>query len=1112
MYHPSLINRSIEQYNHLNPSSPLVEYPIDQVRFYVRHFESLYEYDKKGIPVNFTRRLTPDEIAFINNERELCRCSFIYFCERYCFIEDVLTGEMVLMRLNLAQKAALLIISQMQLQGVPIRMLFLKARQLGVSTLFQLIILHRMLFMPSTTAVVASGDEEKTRSLVEKMVEKRFKMLPWWLVRPDVEFLHSGDEFMTINSAGSRLIVQHGRQKLGIKRGDTANTYHFCFHPQTQVRVADGKLRPISQIFPRDPVIVSDGTLSKTIAAGLSHRKPETAVSLKFWNNPIPLVVSKDHPVLTEDGFKEADILQVGDYVVHPVRQITNKTTSITTIRRPVGSSRFGDRVKTIYPVDHELGWFVGMYLAEGTVVCNAPYRDPQKRPAYVTLSLHQKEISYISTRLRKMFPDVRQREVYSKDSKTAQLILQDNGLAEWVQTTLGSAKDKSFPDDLFNYGQEFCLGLVEGYIEGDGHVKTEFNHIVVTSIRTDLIVQLRDMIAALGLGWSGISIKEAGNWYGRNCQESWNLQITGSTSKNVREALGWETVKPKRRSFDKDKWHWTKDGRIAVKLKLKSYEWCENFWYLSVDHPLHDFTTLQCAVSNTELLEWNDYAGLVEAGFNRAIHSTERTFGVEETTASPRGADFHRYWEDTERDYPQGLTMVRPVFLPYFIGRDIYPPPGEEKSMPVPDNWQVPEFVQEHAAACEEYARTSPVLSQVMPSNWRMDVGQKWWYYREYSKASLDPKKLAQFLAECPANAKEAFQSWQRSIFPIQLMMEYQRRLPQPVLPPLMFDGPDVPEVSKPVLDIGEQPIHTVVYNPHSGHQRMTWKLYGLPFTNYEDELDPLHKLWVWELPTQNQKYVVSMDCGGGLGQDRTVIQVVRIGSPYQPAAQVAEYATDLANAFDCWSVMLMLLQWYSPHKHDGTREYALASIEMAADGRTAQNEIFKRDWPNIYIRQKSDQRRVTPYEQPNLGWDTNQSTRSILVSCIQTFVKRHQVIINSPWVLDELRDFVMHVTKSRDGGVGQIKVQAGRDAHDDRIMALAIGLVTGHELDIYRDDRDPHWIAVAEHAKRQVELAGPVRSSFDVAMPDPGSMLAMIPASEYDTAGMDELANPLY
>jgi len=735
MYHAKLIEAAIIEYNLRNPTSHLVEYPIDQARFYAKHFEQLSRYDAKDRPVGFKRPLNHDELLYITNEREMCSRSFRYFVERYAFIEDVLTGEMVLFRLNLAQQAALLIIGQMQLQGVPIRMLFLKARQLGVSTLFQLIILHRMLFMPSTTAIVASGDEEKTRKLVEKMVEKRFLMLPWWLVRPDVTFLHSGDEFMMVKSAGSTLVVQHGRQKLGMARGDTANTYHF------------------------------------------------------------------------------------------------------------------------------------------------------------------------------------------------------------------------------------------------------------------------------------------------------------------------------------------------------------------------------------SELLEFSDYAGLVEQGFNRALHDTARTFGVEETTASPRGHEFHRYWEETERDYPQRLTKIRPVFLPYFVGRDIYPSPGEEKAIPVPDGWQAPEFVQEHVASCEEYARTSPVLSQVMPVNWKMDRAQQYWYYREYTKNEVDPKRLAGFLAEVPSNAKEAFQSWQRSIFPINLMMEYQRQLKQPVLPSLMFIGPDIPQISQPILEPNEQPLHTVAYS--YGSQRLVWKLYGLHFTNYEDELDPLHKLWVWEIPQRNQKYVVSMDCSEGIGQDRTVIQVIRIGNPYQPAAQVAEYATDLGSAFDCWSIMLMLLQWYSPHKYDGSREFALASIELAKDGKTAQNELFKRNWPNIYIRQKTEQRKAVPYEQPNLGWETTSATRPVLVSWIQNFIKRHQVVINSPWLLDELRDFVTHVSKSTTGGNPKIKIEAGRDAHDDRIMALAIGLVTGHELDIYRDTEDPHWIGTAEHSKKQVELTDHTRS---VSWSDSAPSLSYIPATtDYGNAG-DELSNPIY
>ena len=741
MYHPNLIVASIEEYNLRNPTAPLKEYPIDAARYYTKHFDSITRYDEKDRPKGFIRPLAADEVLYITNEREYCARSFIYFVERYCFIEDVLTGEMVLFKLNLAQKAALIIIGQMQQQGVPIRMLFLKARQLGVSTLFQLIILHRMLFMPSTTSIVASGDEEKTRKLVEKMIEKRFQMLPWWLVRTDVTFRHSGDEFMEVRSAGSLLVVQHGRQKLGIARGDTTNTYHF------------------------------------------------------------------------------------------------------------------------------------------------------------------------------------------------------------------------------------------------------------------------------------------------------------------------------------------------------------------------------------SELLEWNDYAGLVEQGFNRAIHDTERTFGVEETTASPRGHDFHRYWEETERDYPQQLTKIRPVFLPYFVGRDIYPSPGEERAIPVPAGWDPPEFVREHAASCEEYARTSPVLSQIMPADWRMDLAQMYWYYREFTKAEKDPKRLAGFLAECPSNAKEAFQSWQRSIFPIQLMMDYQRQLRQPCLPPMMFVGPEIPGISEPILEPSDQPIRRVIYPVPGSAQRYKWDLYALPFTNYEDELDPLHKLWVWEEPQPNQKYVVSVDCGEGVGQDRTVIQVIRLGNPYQPAAQVAEYASDLINAFEAWPITLLLLEWYTTRKYDGTRQHALCSIEMAKDGRACQNEIFKRGWPNIYIRQKPEQRKAVPYEQPNLGWETTAATRPVIISWLQNFIKRHQVLINSPWLLDELRDFVTHVTQSRTGGQAKIKIEAGRDAHDDRIMSLGIGLVTGHELDVYRDVEDPHWIGVAEHAQKQIELPDHTRSlTWEDTTAGLGWSQYAPAGSVYESSDGDELANPLY
>lgn len=474
-----------------------------------------------------------------------------------------------------------------------------------------------------------------------------------------------------------------------------------------------------------------------------------------------------------------------------------------------------------------------------------------------------------------------------------------------------------------------------------------------------------------------------------------------------------------------------------------------------------------------TELLEWLNPEALIQASFLRAVHATERTFGVFETTASPRDAWMHRFWEECERDYPLGLTMVRPVFLPYFIGRDIYPAPGEERAMPVPDNWDPPEFVKEHAAKCAEYAQSSPILRKILPANWQMDPGQQWWYYREYIKNSADPQKFAQWLAEVPSSAKEAFQSWSRSVINVQTLQGYQRRLREPIYPPLMIDGPEIPELSKPVLNAGEEPALTVTHN-FGGGRNLRWRLFALDnFTNTSDELDPLHKLWLWELPQLNQKYVVGVDCGEGIGRDRTVIQVFKLGNPYQPTTQVAEYASDMCNAQEAFGLVLMLARLYTAETYQHSVQPALVSIETAKGGSALIAELLKYGWENIYIRQKLDKRQRIAHEEPNYGWETNVRTRGILIDWIVKLIKQHNIVINSPWLLDEIKDFGVHVIRSQSGGQDRVKVEATRNCFDDRIFAAAIAAVTGHQLEIYRDDIDQFWLGQSEHAKKQVRLA---------------------------------------
>jgi hypothetical protein len=73
MYNREIVAKNIEGY-YRSTGTRLIEYPIDQVRYYVEHFDKLTARDpKKGTVTGFKRTLTPDEVAFIKNEQQMCR-------------------------------------------------------------------------------------------------------------------------------------------------------------------------------------------------------------------------------------------------------------------------------------------------------------------------------------------------------------------------------------------------------------------------------------------------------------------------------------------------------------------------------------------------------------------------------------------------------------------------------------------------------------------------------------------------------------------------------------------------------------------------------------------------------------------------------------------------------------------------------------------------------------------------------------------------------------------------------------------------------------------------------------------------------------------------------
>ena len=76
----------------------------------------------------------------VASDLERFQTDFEYWCEKCVRIQDKLTGERIPFVLNRPQKKLLAVMEQQRREGKPIRIILLKSRQWGGSTLVQIYI------------------------------------------------------------------------------------------------------------------------------------------------------------------------------------------------------------------------------------------------------------------------------------------------------------------------------------------------------------------------------------------------------------------------------------------------------------------------------------------------------------------------------------------------------------------------------------------------------------------------------------------------------------------------------------------------------------------------------------------------------------------------------------------------------------------------------------------------------------------------------------------------------------------------------------------------------------------------------------------------------------
>lgn len=115
-------------------------------------------------------------------------------------------------------------------------------------------------------------------------------------------------------------------------------------------------------------------------------------------------------------------------------------------------------------------------------------------------------------------------------------------------------------------------------------------------------------------------------------------------------------------------------------------------------------------------------------------------------------------------------------------------------------------------------------------------------------------------------------------------------------------------------------------------------------------DRPDALDLCVIWEQPRRRgpRRYVLGVDVADGIGSDRSVIEVLRVGTIDEPAEQVAEYCTDTIEP----GPFAYIVQALGQHYRDEDGVEAKVAVERTHHGLSTIDTLHLHlQYSNLYV-----------------------------------------------------------------------------------------------------------------------------------------------------------------
>jgi DNA-directed RNA polymerase subunit RPC12/RpoP len=988
---------------------------------------------------------------------EIGRCAdpdsgYPYIARNYYWItsKDIAGGGDTLLRFKETQEMVWETIRWLRIRNRTasrgVKVLIIKGRQLYVSYFCEGLMAYETQFNPNNRGLLVSYSEAHAGKLFGVILHI-YDQLPWWL-RPmigsrkyeeGIHLINPDSELRRLEPGlNSRITVQGANQSVGVAEGETVNTAHICLAPHTLIQTANGVPKPIVDVREGDTVITSRGTIERVKKVWKSPRTNELSTELWVWGEFAPLSVTRDHKILCPEGLREAKDIEAGDYVCRPVRPITETQKTREFIEYAVGRVP-AKRRQTARGIemDFDWGWVCGMYLAEGSV---------KRGPAAtgyteVTFGIDRDEEDVVRAGLVKVIGSDRHIGNYrSKNSRTSVLRVSWAGFARFIEQGFGHTDTKHVPDWAWDAGRDFCRGIVAGYLQGDGHIAPGLNVITASSVRPAITIQMRDLAASLGYGWSSIHFRQAGVFYNRNCRAQWSWHLISETAKRCKEDLGWADT-AENPPMEPTHWAYSEDRKfVYAQVESNQVGFSESFYDLEVDAPEHDFCTVQCCVKNSEFGSYdpNKARKIIMGDFRWALPDAPGTTAILETRVQKASKFAERLWE----------AMVElgddadwyPLFIPIYFDKSHFIAPQNGWQPEAPE-LAVKERAAEEWCACDQCGQIRPVnfggesmagipcreCKEGTYAPYVLQDGQmRWLQLTRKNAEKMGENAVMEMQQSLATNPQEAFASVTETVFSKQARDWVAQTTRGECLARgyMASDG----TFHAPRRQYGEE---SAICWAHGCKQ------------NHTGEGDRYLK--IWQPPMSGCKYGMSVDPSGGLGggRDYAVILIFKLGRLPQLDIQVAQYRCNTISPWHLADLVNALGRWYNN---------ALAVVDYTNQQTTGDRLLNYFRYPNIYQWVNPD---AVKQNSNRWHWVWNNKNKEAGWAVLDGWLRDHSFIVKDPVLAKELR----HFQRMPDGSLGAPDSKdddgLGDDfekVHDDCVMAAIQLVIACHQQDPHR------------------------------------------------------------